>query len=158
MTLRNSFKIATLSVSGAFQWANWTITYLDKNILILHHQRIGVNVAGEWFALVGICAVLQLAGDIQRLCSHKHTHTHTHTQRHTHTHTSGHGFSDGISQWREAAFNQATQPPLASYITRVSKVVPVREELCGEEDRWPARRIAFFTFYLSAGREPVPTC
>lgn len=58
-----------------------TITYLDKHILILHHQGIGVNVSGEWFALVGVCAVLQLAGDVQRLCSH----THRDTQRHAHT-------------------------------------------------------------------------
>lgn len=40
------------------------VTHLHENVLVLHHQRIGVDVAGEGFGLVGICAVLQLAGYI----------------------------------------------------------------------------------------------
>lgn len=47
----------------------WAITYLDKNILVLHHKGIGVNVARERLALIGLGAVLQLAGDVQRLCT-----------------------------------------------------------------------------------------
>ncbi len=84
MTLKNSLQnprtFCLVHCINVFHWANWTITHLDKHILVLHHKRIGVNVAWEWFALVDICAVLQLAGDIQRLCSHTHTQTHTYTR------------------------------------------------------------------------------
>jgi hypothetical protein len=52
------------------QLPTWTNTYLDKHILVLHHKGIGVNVARERLALIGLGAVLQLAGDVQRLCTH----------------------------------------------------------------------------------------
>lgn len=53
------------------------MTYLHKYVLILHHQRIGVDVAREWFGLAGLCAVLQLAGYIQGLCpQERQTKTH----------------------------------------------------------------------------------
>lgn len=110
-----------------------TITHLDKHILILHHQRIGVNVAREWFALVGIRAVLQLAGDIQRLCSQTQTQTHTRTQHtHTHTHKRQAMASAVVLANEERQPSPRAQPPR---ITRVNKVVLVSEELCAGEDR-----------------------
>lgn len=151
--LQNPCTFCLIRCSNVFHWANWTITYLDKHILILHHQRIGVNVSGEWFALVGICAVLELAGDIQRLCSP------THTQRHTHIHTRQAMASALVLANEERQPSpRAKQPLLASYITRVNKVVPVREVPGGREDRWPERPIAFFAFNRGARREPVSIC
>lgn len=124
-----------------------TITHLDKHILILHHQRIGVNVAREWFALVGVWAVLQLAGDIQRLCSQTQTHTHKHKRQAE--------ASEVVLANEERQPSPRAQPPP---ITRVNKVVLVNEELCAGEDRWPQRPIAFFAFNRRAAREPVPKC
>lgn len=144
--LQNPCTFCLIHNSNVFHWANWTITYLDKHILILHHQRIGVNVAREWFALVGICAVLQLAGDIQRLCSHTHkeTHTHTHTRQVM-------ASAMVLTNEERQPSPKAKRPLLACYITRVNKVLPVREELAGGgEDGWPERPIAFFAFNRSA--------
>lgn len=56
------------------------MTYLHKYVLILHHERIGVDVARERFGLAGLCTVLQLAGYIQGLCPQKDRHKHTDSQ------------------------------------------------------------------------------
>lgn len=129
-------------------WVNWTITNLDKHILVLHHQRIGVNVSGEWLALVGVCAVLQLASDIQRLCSHKHTKTRTYQAE----------ASAVVLTNEDRQFSPTAKwPLLPSCTTRVTKLVPVREEPRGGEDRSPERPIAFFAFNHGAGGEAVLT-
>lgn len=65
--IHSSVLVHVLLTSGSRQI--WAITYLDKHILVLHHKGIGVNVARERLALIGLGAVLQLAGDVQRLCT-----------------------------------------------------------------------------------------
>lgn len=119
--------------SNISQWANWTITYLDKHVLVLHHQRIGVNVAGEWFALVGVGAVLQLAGDIQRLCSH------------TDGHTSGQRFKQMKKGSLHPELSALFWPPAL-----LSEAFPVKEKSGGGGDRWPQRPIAFLPFNQGA--------
>lgn len=49
------------------------MTHLDKHILILDHQGVGVDVSRKRFAFVGICAVLKLACDIKSLCNNSRT-------------------------------------------------------------------------------------
>lgn len=61
MKLMKELEKSTLTITF---FATWTVTHLHENILVLHHQRIGVDVAGEGLGLVGLCAVLQLAGYI----------------------------------------------------------------------------------------------
>lgn len=77
-----------------------------------------------------------------------------HTKTHTGTHQAEASAVVLTNEERQSS-PTANWPLLPSCTARVTKLVPVREELRGGEDRSPQRPIAFFAFNHGAGGEPV---